>query len=127
MYPTIEIDNINKTQRKYKFIPETKTRLNQTDEINKVCPMSGWRTNNKRTGITINVLNKNLKLLLEVNLDPITNERNTTKNGFKNSTGWNLGNIAKFNHLFEPFTSTPKNGISNKDIKKITNNIIAIL
>ena len=36
MYPTIEIDNINKTQRKYKFIPETKTRLNQTDEINKV-------------------------------------------------------------------------------------------
>tara|TARA_B100000242_G_scaffold41341_1_gene24710 strand:+ start:535 stop:660 length:126 start_codon:yes stop_codon:yes gene_type:complete len=41
MYPTIERDSINRTLRKYKFIPETKTRLNQTDEINKVCPISG--------------------------------------------------------------------------------------
>ena len=62
-----------------------------------------------------------------MNLDPITKDKDTTKKGFKNSTGWNLGNMVKSNHLFDPFTSTPKNGISNKDTKKIINNNIAIL
>ena len=38
-----------------------------------------------------------------------------------------LAILVKSNHLFEPFTSTPKNGISNKDTKKIINNNIAIL
>jgi len=63
MYPTIETDKINKMERTYKFTPETKTRLNQTDEINNVCPMSGWRTSKNKTGVTIKVLSKNLKLL----------------------------------------------------------------
>ena len=62
-----------------------------------------------------------------MNLDPITNDKNTTKKGFKNSTGWNLGIKVKSNHLLDPFTSTPKIGINNKDTKKIINSNIAIL
>ena len=62
-----------------------------------------------------------------MNLDPINNDKNTTKKGFKNSTGWNLGKMGKSNHLFEPFISTPKIGVSNSEIKKKINNKIAIL
>ena len=118
--------NMKKISR-YKFIPDTNIRLSQTKEISKVWPMSGCRINNNKIGKTTNVLKKNLKYLLEKNLEPITKDRNTIKKGFKNSIGWNLGNKVKSNHLFEPFTSTPKNGISNKDTKKIINKDIAIL
>ncbi len=65
--------------------------------------------------------------MLDVNLEPITSDKNIIKNGFKNSTGWNLGIIGKSNHLFEPLTSTPNIGTSNKDRKKIMNIIIPIL
>ena len=37
------------------------------------------------------------------------------KNGFTNSIGWNLGNKYKSIHLFDPLTSTPKNGTKNKN------------
>ena len=37
------------------------------------------------------------------------------KNGFINSIGWNLGNKYKSIHLFDPLTSTPKNGTRNKN------------
>ena len=57
--------------------------------------------------------------MLDVNLEPITSDKNIIKNGFKNSTGWNLGIIGKSNHLFEPLTSTPNIGTSNKDRKII--------
>ena len=42
----------------------------------------------------------------------------TIKKGFKNSIGWNLKKN-KFNHLFEPLTSTPKNNTRNNVINKI--------
>ena len=47
--------------KKYKFIPEINIKLNHTDEINKVCPMSGCKTNKIKIGKTINKLKKNLK------------------------------------------------------------------
>ena len=65
--------------------------------------------------------------MLEVNLEPIIKDRNITKKGFKNSIGWNLGTIEKSIHHFDPFTSAPNNGTNNKDTKKITNKIAAIL
>ena len=37
------------------------------------------------------------------------------------------GKIGKFNHLFEPFNSTPKIGTNIKDKKNITNKIIPTL
>ena len=80
--------------------------------------MSGCRINNNKIGKTTNVLKKNLKYLLEKNLEPITKDRNTIKKGFKNSIGWNLGKKEKSNHLLDPFTSTPKKGTNSNDIKK---------
>ena len=44
----------------------------------------------------------------------------TIKKGFKNSIGWNLKKI-KSNHLFEPFTSTPKNKTRNNVINRTKN------
>ena len=59
-----------------------------------------------------------------MNFDPIICDKKTTKKGFRNSIGWNLGKIVKSNHLLDPFISTPKNGINIKDIKnKIKTNI----
>ena len=118
--------NMKKISR-YKFIPDTNIRLNQTNEISKVWPMSGCKINNNKTGKTTNVLKKNLKYLLEKNLEPITKDRNTIKKGFKNSIGWNLGKKEKSNHLLDPFTSTPKKGTNSNDIKKIINSNVANL
>ena len=45
------------------------------------------------------------------------------KKGLTNSIGWNLGNTYKSIHLFDPLTSIPINGTSDKkmsEIKKIT-------
>tara|TARA_B100000941_G_scaffold233585_1_gene176139 strand:+ start:112 stop:438 length:327 start_codon:yes stop_codon:yes gene_type:complete len=108
-------------------MPDTKIKLNHTDETNKVCPMSGCKANKSIIGKTINVLRANFKYLFKVNLDPKINDKNIIKKGFKNSIGWNLGKIEKSNHLLEPLTSTPKNGTNNKDIKKIIKKTIAIL
>ena len=57
-----ELNNINiKKLKKYKLIPDTKIRLNQTNEINTVCPISGCITNNVIIGNTTKKLKKNLK------------------------------------------------------------------
>ena len=45
----------------------------------------------------------------------------TIKNGLIISTGWNLGKKNKSNHLFDPFTSIPKNGTNNKLRNEIQN------
>ena len=50
-------------------------------------------------------------------------DKATIKKGFRISTGWNLGKKNKSNHLFEPFTSTPRKGTSNKLINAIENKI----
>ena len=49
------------------------------------------------------------------------------KNGFNNSTGWNLGKENKSIHLFDPFTSIPIIGTKNKDIKAIKKRILEYL
>ena len=57
-----ELNNININKlKKYKLIPDTKIRLNQTNEINTVCPISGCITNNVIIGNTTKKLKKNLK------------------------------------------------------------------
>ena len=47
--------------KKYRFIPDTNIKLNHTEEINKVCPISGCRINSIKTGKTMQALSKNLK------------------------------------------------------------------
>ena len=43
-------------------MPDTKIKLNHTDETNKVCPMSGCKANKSIIGKTINVLRANIYL-----------------------------------------------------------------
>ena len=43
------------------------------------------------------------------------------KNGFTNSTGWNLGKKYRSIHLLEPLTSTPKTGTNTNKINEIKN------
>ena len=81
------MENNIKKLIKYKFIPDTNIRLNQTQDINKVCPISGCKINNNKTGKTINKLTKNLRYLFEVNLEPNINDKEIIKNGFKTSIG----------------------------------------
>ena len=47
--------------KKYRFIPDTNIKLNHTEEINKVCPISGCKINNIKIGKTMQALSKNLK------------------------------------------------------------------
>ena len=68
-------------------MPDTKIRLNHTKEINKVCPISGCKIKNSKTGKTISALKKNLIYLLDVNLEPIISDKKIIRNGFKNSIG----------------------------------------
>ena len=49
------------------------------------------------------------------------NDKATMKKGFTISTGWNLGKKNKSSHLFDPFTSIPRKGTSNKLKNAIAN------
>ena len=88
-----------------------------------VCPISGCIIN--KTAIIEVIKNEIIYLkwtfeyfwLLNIKLMKMI------KNGFTNSTGWNLGNKYKSIHLFEPFTSIPNTGTKNKinnEKRKIT-------
>ena len=57
----LESEKKIKKFKKYRFIPETNIKLNQTEEINKVCPISGCRINKIKIGKTMHALKKNLK------------------------------------------------------------------
>ena len=59
--PKPELVTYKKVINKYKLIPDTNIRHNHTEEINKVCPISGCKTSKIKIGITIIVLKKNLK------------------------------------------------------------------
>ena len=103
--------------RRNKLIPETKINIIQLNPINKVCPKSGCKINNK----AINDVNKkeieNFIVKLDNFLFEIIKASVMIKKGFTNSTGCNLGKKIKSNHLVDPFTSTPIIGTKNNKIK----------
>ena len=71
-------------------------------------------------------MNKVLKKYLKYNLLFLIvniNDNVTIKKGLIISTGWNLGKNTKSSHLFEPLTSMPRKGTSNK-LKNATKNKI---
>ena len=106
-----------------KFIPDTKIIDNHTDVINNACPKSGWDKSRIIVGNKTTILIKYLKYRLFLSID-IINDIIITKNGFKVSIGWNLGNVPISNHLFEPFTSIPIMGTKNNVMKLRKNNTI---
>ena len=95
-----------------------KIRAAQQNTTNKVWPISGWAIKSKDMIdikiIDIKYLNKIFDLISHKIVDKII-----TKNGFTTSMGWNLGKKNKSIHLFDPFTSTPKNGTKNKEISEM--------
>ena len=95
-----------------------KIKTAQEKTTNKVWPISGWIIKNKEITdikiVDIKYLIKILDLLLQKIVAKII-----IKNGFKTSTGWNLGKKNKSIHLLEPLTSTPINGTKNKEISEI--------
>ena len=102
-------------------MPDTKTKIAQQEDINNVCPISGCITSNKET---LNATNKDIKyLILKFSWYLLHNIKDTitTKNGFNNSTGWNLGNKIKSSHLFDPLTSTPITGTNINSTIEIQN------
>ena len=71
-------------------------------------------------------MNKVLKKYLKYNLLLwIVNIKDnvTIKKGLMISTGWNLGKNTRSSHLFEPLTSIPRKGTSNK-LRNATKNKI---
>ena len=60
-YPIIDKQNNIKKLNINKLIPDTKIRLNHTQEINNVCPISGCKTKTIIIGNIIRALKKNLK------------------------------------------------------------------
>ena len=42
--------------------------------------------------------------------------------GLTSSIGWNLGRKKRLSHLLDPFTSVPRIGTKNKNIKEIKRN-----
>ena len=102
--------------RNNKFIPETKININQQNPVNKVCPKSGCKTNNK---IIKDVNKKEIKNFV-VKLNnfslEIIKDNIMIKKGLTNSTGCNLGKKNKSSHLVDPFTSTPIIGTKSNKI-----------
>ena len=108
-----------------KLIPETNIITNQTDEISKVCPRSGWDNNKIIVGIRTNVLKKYLKYKFFLSSDNMK-DIIIIKKGLTVSIGWNLGKAPISNHLLDPFISTPINGTKNKLANVIKNKKIDI-
>ena len=110
--------------------PETKIMVIQLKVNNKLCPRSGWLI--KKVIIKSKIKKEYKYLLYKFVFSSITIIFATKiiKRGFTSSIGWNLGRKNKFNHLFEPFTSTPKKIIRksiNTEIKnKYGNNLIRL-
>ena len=102
--------------KKIIFIPDIKIKTDQLNPINNVCPKSGCITNSD----IINNVNKREKINFKVELDNLLLEiirlKIITKKGLTSSIGCNLGKKNKSNHLFDPFTSIPKNNTANKVI-----------
>ena len=110
-----------------KLTPDMNIKDNQVIVTKIVCPISGWKINKSITGSKTKKLKKNLEykflILLKLKIKP----KETTKNGFNNSMGWNLGKKNKSIHLFDPLISVPIKGTRNKKNKNIKNNVIEIL
>ena len=101
--------------------PEKKTKVNQDEKTNKVCPISGCIINKKDIGKITMKLKKYLKYIFNFFSLLKIDARKIIVNGLTTSIGWNLGRKNRFNHLFDPLTSTPIMGTrnkKNKDIKK---------
>ena len=85
--------------------------------------MSGCMVNNKATNKVVKKESKYFKYrlvffwLLKIELIKII------KNGFTNSTGWNLGKKYISIHLFDPLISTPKIGTNTNKINEIRKRI----
>ena len=109
------------------FIPEIKIKTDHTNRTNKVCPISGWRTNNKTTVIVIKNEREYLRYILEYfSLLKIILIK-IIKNGLTNSIGWNLGRKYRSIHLLDPLTSIPIIGTKDKKIIEIRKMIKEIL
>jgi hypothetical protein len=103
--------------RRNKLIPETKISINQLNPINKVCPKSGCKINNKIIKDVNKKEVKNFIVKLDSFLFEIIKANMTIKKGFTNSTGCNLGKKIKSSHLVDPLTSTPIIGTRSNKIK----------
>ena len=88
--------------------------------------MSGWIIKSKEIKEIKMNDNKYLNIIFALLLQKIV-AKNTIKNGFKTSIGWNLGKKIKSSHLFEPFTSIPIIGTKNKEKKDMKKRIIEYL
>ena len=108
-------------------MPEVKINIDQLNKTKRDWPISGWRDNNKTTIKVIRKEKEYLKnILLYFWLHKIKLIK-IIKKGLTNSTGWNLGNKYKSNHLLDPLTSIPIKGTKNKKIKEIKKTIIEYL
>ena len=103
-------------------MPETNIRLNQTDNINNVWPISGCKKSKRIIGMIAIKLKRYLTYLLEYFSDVSIIDSMIIKNGLRISIGWNLGKKNISIHLLEPLISTPKIGtkikVQNIIIKK---------
>ena len=80
------------TAKKNILIPDVNIKMDQLKKTKRVCPKSGWKSNNKATLSVTKKENKYLRWififfwLLKIKLIKII------KKGLTNSIGWNLGN-----------------------------------
>ena len=111
--------------------PDTNIIASQDSINNKLCPRSGWLTNNT---IIIKRLKNEIKYLLwmlMLSLRIIVFATKSMNKGFTSSIGWNLGKNKNWIHLFDPFTSTPIKGTKKRKtiemIKKGVSSFIIFL
>ena len=127
IYKKIKELKIKNKKNKIKFTPEINISANHVEKIKIVWPKSGCEISNIIIGNKNKKLSKYFKYKLiffsKLKIDAII----IIINGFKTSMGWNLGKNNKSIHLFDPFTSTPIKGTSNKETKQITNSKFEII
>ena len=121
------IKDKNKKIKKIIFIPEVKINIDQLNKTKIVCPISGWRDNSRATpNVTIKE-KQYLKIIFSYFWLHKIKLIKIIKKGLTNSIGWNLGRKYKSNHLFDPLTSMPIRGTSNKKTNEIKKTIIEYL